>query len=168
MPDATLEERKESMKRNYLVLATALVLGSSAAAVADHGEAGDAGAKLLGHYATMYEALVTDSTAGVAEAAAKLAAEARAQRGDAAALEPLAAAAEAMKGADLEALRAQFKGLSIAMDAFLRKAGTPGWSLYYCPMADGYWIQTAEGVRNPYYGASMLRCGDKVPEVKKG
>jgi Cu(I)/Ag(I) efflux system membrane fusion protein len=149
------------------LLAAALVLGSSAPTVADHAEAGDAGAKLLGHYATMYEALVTDSTAGVAEAAAKLAAEARARarHGDAATLGALAAAAEAMKGANLEALREQFKGLSVALDAVLRRAGTPGWSLYYCPMADGYWIQTAEGVRNPYYGASMLRCGDKVEKI---
>ncbi|KAB2967951.1 MAG: DUF3347 domain-containing protein [Thermoanaerobaculia bacterium] len=158
------------MKRNSVVLAAALVLGSSVPAVADHGEAGDAGAKLLGHYSRIYEALVADSTAGVAEAAAQLAAEARsrAHHGDAATLEALAAAAEKVKGGDLKALREPFKGLSVAMDGFLRKAGTKGWSLYYCPMADGYWLQTADGVRNPYYGASMLRCGDKVPEVKKG
>jgi len=158
------------MKRNSVVLAAALVLASSAPAMADHDEAGDAGAKMLGHYSRIYEALVSDSTVGVAEAAAQLAAEARgrAHHGDAAALEALAAAAEKVRGDDLKALREPFKGLSVAMDAFLRKAGAKGWSLYYCPMADGYWIQTAEGVRNPYYGAAMLRCGDKVPKVKKG
>ncbi len=52
------------------------------------------------------------------------------------------------------------------MDAYLRASGTPGWSLYYCPMADGYWLQAAEPVANPYYGKAMLRCGDKVEKIE--
>ena len=29
----------------------------------------------------------------------------------------------------------------------------------YCPMADADWIQTDNVLANPYFGASMLRCG---------
>lgn len=155
------------MNKKAIVLAAALVLASFARPGAAH-DVREVGGEFLGYYSTMYEALVADSAAKVAETAAKIVAEARSYGNhseDKATYEALAAAAEKVKGDDLKALREQFKGLSVAMDGFLRKAETKGWSLYYCPMADGYWLQTAEGVRNPYYGASMLRCGDKVPGV---
>jgi hypothetical protein len=158
------------MKQTVAVLVAALALGSLARAGAAH-DVEEVGGEFLRYYSTIYEALVADSSAKVAETAAKVVAEARSyadHSDDKAIYDSLAAAAEKVKGEDLEALREQFKGLSVAMDGFLREAETKGWSLYYCPMADGYWIQTAEGVRNPYYGASMLRCGDKVPGVGKG
>ena len=158
------------MKKKGVVLAATLALAAFARAGAVQ-DMKQTGSELLGYYSTMYEALVADSAARVAESAARIASAARShgsQSRDKATYDSLAAAAEKVKGEDLKALREQFKGLSVAMDAFLRRAGTQGWSLYYCPMADGYWIQTAEGVRNPYYGASMLRCGDKVPGVTGG
>ena len=74
-------------------------------------------------------------------------------------------AAGKLTGKDVAALRGQFKELSKATDAFLRASGTPGWALYYCPMADGYWLQASEPVANPYYGKAMLRCGDKVAKI---
>ncbi|MCO4760093.1 MAG: efflux RND transporter periplasmic adaptor subunit [Myxococcales bacterium] len=40
----------------------------------------------------------------------------------------------------------------------------------YCPMAFGdkgaHWLQAPGKVHNPYYGAKMLRCGEKVTAVK--
>lgn len=36
----------------------------------------------------------------------------------------------------------------------------------YCPMADGYWMSTEKNIENPYYGASMLKCG-RVVETKE-
>ena len=34
----------------------------------------------------------------------------------------------------------------------------------FCPMADGdkgaYWASSEKEIRNPYYGASMLTCGE--------
>jgi hypothetical protein len=157
------------MKKTTAVLVTVLTLGALARAGAAR-EVEQVGGALLGHYGSIYEALVAGSTTGVVETAAKIAAEARSHAGqgdDEAIYDALAAAAERMSGDDLEQQREQFKALSVAMDEFLRRAGTRGWALYYCPMADGYWIQTAEGVRNPYFGASMLKCGDKVPGVRK-
>ena len=125
---------------------------------------------VLAEYVKVHDALASDRVEGVAEAATKLEATATEMVGHAGdaerkLYEGLAAAAAKMKAGDLEALRAPMKELSVAVDAFLRAAGTPGWQLYYCPMADGYWIQTAEGVRNPYYGAKMLSCGDNVDKV---
>ncbi|GMU64190.1 MAG: hypothetical protein AMXMBFR36_04640 [Acidobacteriota bacterium] len=125
---------------------------------------------VLAEYVKVHDALASDRVDGVAESATKIEAMATEMIGHAGDAEKqlyegLAAAATKMKAGDLAALRAPMKELSVAVDAFLRAAGTPGWQLYYCPMADGYWIQTAEGVRNPYYGAKMLACGDKVDKV---
>jgi len=127
-------------------------------------------ADVLQQYGAMYEALVTNKTEGVVESAGKIAdlADGCAKSGAVAKkCGALAAAARKVVGKDLQSLRAQFKELSVAADEYLRAVEAPGWDLYYCPMADGYWIQTAEGVRNPYYGPSMLKCGDKVPGVAK-
>jgi len=148
-------------------LALALVLPLFAVAMpAGASQAAD----VLKEYGAMYEALVTNKTEGVAESAAKIADVASAcAKSGAVAKEcgALASAAKKVVGKDLESLRGEFKELSVATDGYLRAVKAPGWDLYYCPMADGYWIQTAEGVRNPYYGPSMLKCGDKVPGVAK-
>ncbi len=151
------------MKKLALALALPLI---ALAAPAGGSQAAD----VLKEYGAMYEALVTNKTEGVAESAAKIAAIAGDCAGTGAVAKEcgaLASAAKKVVGKDLEALRAQFKELSVAADGYLRAVEAPGWSLYYCPMADGYWLQTAEGVRNPYYGPSMLKCGEKVPGVAK-
>jgi hypothetical protein len=149
-----------------LAIGLALGLGASPAQAQAKGDAG----QVLKEYGAMYEALVTNKTEGVAASAAKIAEVAGAcAKSGATAKEcgALAAAAKKVVGKDLESLRAQFKELSVAADGYLRAVEAPGWDLYFCPMADGYWIQTAEGVRNPYYGPSMLKCGEKVPGVAK-
>lgn len=149
-----------------LAIVSAFVLEASPAAA----EAKENAGQVLKEYGAMYEALVTNKTEGVAESAAKIAGIAGdCAKAGAVAKEcgALASAAKKVVGNDLESLRAQFKELSVAADGYLRAVKAPGWDLYYCPMADGYWIQTAEGVRNPYYGPSMLKCGDKVPGVAK-
>lgn len=62
----------------------------------------------------------------------------------------------ALKAGDLKALRQTFKPLSELM----AKAELPaGLAVAYCPMAKAHWVQENGKVANPYYGASMLRCG---------
>ena len=41
-------------------------------------------------------------------------------------------------------------------------------NLFFCPMAEGgsLWFNTGKDVRNPYYGESMLRCGDNKGKLK--
>lgn len=70
---------------------------------------------------------------------------------------------------DLKALRNVFALLSESMIAIQRTfAGERQSALYllHCPMAfegrGASWLQTDDAVRNPYYGASMLKCADKV------
>ncbi|MFQ5351568.1 MAG: efflux RND transporter periplasmic adaptor subunit [Candidatus Binatia bacterium] len=74
-----------------------------------------------------------------------------------------------MFGRSLDAVRAQFKQLSREVIALVELAGTGslGDNIYVmrCPMADGQWIQQGSEPANPYYGASMLRCGEATPLV---
>lgn len=82
---------------------------------------------------------------------------------------PLPELLHAMQAAtDLEVARLpHFAALSEAMIAAVRyRPGDAGGSLLrmHCPMADGShgadWLQRAEPVRNPYFGATMPGCGD--------
>ena len=74
-------------------------------------------------------------------------------------LKPLAE--KAASAADLAAVRVAFKPLSEEV----RKGQIPeGYVVAYCPMADGdkgaHWVQKDQPqIANPYFGASMLRCG---------
>jgi hypothetical protein len=40
-----------------------------------------------------------------------------------------------------------------------------GLTGYHCPMSNANWLQTGR-VANPYFGASMLRCGEPLKEEK--
>lgn len=120
---------------------------------------------LLGSYLVLHERLAADSPAGVAAVAQKLAAEARRAATDGAEkqrLSQIAAAAGAMQGDDLETLRARFEELSRAMVAYLEAVPAEGVGVYYCPMKKAHWVQKAGPVKNPYYGKSMLACGNQV------
>lgn len=147
-----------------LALTLALAAGGAAFAAAPEGDA-------LALYTKMHAAMSADRADGVAAAAAELAGVATAgaaQAKDRTAYDALAAAASKMNGTDLAKLREQFKEVSKAFAAYVDAGGVTGAQLYYCPMADGYWLQAAAdaGVKNPYYGKSMLKCGSKVDRVE--
>lgn len=57
----------------------------------------------------------------------------------------------------LEAARAAFKPLSA--QAVKLADGAEGYFIMTCPMAKADWVQKERELANPYYGASMLRCG---------
>jgi len=68
---------------------------------------------------------------------------------------------------DIEVARARFEGMSEAIIALQRRFGHRGseeWYIANCPMAfnnkGAEWLQRGEQINNPYFGASMLRCGD--------
>lgn len=74
---------------------------------------------------------------------------------------------------DLDSLRSAFALLSEEMLAIQRTFGFQSANQLFelhCPMAfDGRgatWLQTSDAVRNPYYGASMLRCADRVESLE--
>jgi len=69
--------------------------------------------------------------------------------------------ARVAKGAvDIGVLRAAFRPLS---EMLIGQNVPAGMAVAYCPMAfnfeGGRWLQLAGDISNPYYGASMLRCG---------
>lgn len=66
----------------------------------------------------------------------------------------------------IEPARAQFALLSGQIGAMLARFGVPEGRLYeaWCPMAfdnrGAAWIQDGEEISNPYFGDTMLRCGE--------
>ncbi|VAX36188.1 Probable Co/Zn/Cd efflux system membrane fusion protein, partial [hydrothermal vent metagenome] len=79
-------------------------------------------------------------------------------------------ALELVGAADLAMAREHFGDISVAMDTLMRATGippgyaTPVQSLH-CPMfregqGGGIWLQPEGPVRNPFFGAMMLRCYD--------
>jgi Cu(I)/Ag(I) efflux system membrane fusion protein len=155
------------MKHARLALAAAVLAALLPAAVPAAAAVPD---DVLAQYLAIHGALVKGSVDGVAAAAGRIGqlvascAKSGAAHKECAALEQAAAR---LKGREIDALRSQFGPFSVAADAYLRAAKAEGWSLYYCPMVDAYWIQTQEAVENPYE-PGMLRCGSKVDGVEKG
>lgn len=116
-------------------------------------------------YVKIQAALAGDSLKGVPEAANSLAAVAK--KSASALPEAIASQAEAVaKAPDIDATRAAFKPLSetliIAMSAQKEKSG---YYEAFCPMANAAWIQTGKKIANPYFGASMLTCGELRKEL---
>ena len=70
---------------------------------------------------------------------------------------------------DISAARTHFSSLSSSIIHLAETYQLPQKVVYqdYCPMAfnnkGGYWLSETEDIQNPYFGASMLSCG----EVKK-
>ena len=167
------------MRARVMKMFAAGVVLSAAVAVSSPAQAAEmeAGAleKLVGLYVPMQEALAGDSIATVKEQAAKVATEAEAilmTKGEKPSLEAIegleavVAAAKATNAAEIKALREQFKALSRAVAQLVERQAVAGYGIYFCPMADAYWIQKSGAVKNPYYGAKMLGCGEVVKKVQ--
>jgi len=62
--------------------------------------------------------------------------------------------------------REAFSELSNELIALVKESGLKSGELYvdYCPMAlndkGGYWLSSEKGIRNPYFGESMMTCGE--------
>lgn len=108
-------------------------------------------------YLKIHAALSSDTTDGVQAAAKTIAADAKAM-GPAG--QKTAEVAERMAtAADLKAARAVFGDLS---DAVIELVGESVGDVKkaYCPMVKKFWLQKGDQIANPYYGSSMLRCGE--------
>lgn len=73
---------------------------------------------------------------------------------------------------DIEQLRKAFQSLSTTMIEMTLTFKPLDKIIYvqYCPMADNNkgadWLSTEKEIRNPYFGSSMLSCGDVIREIK--
>jgi membrane fusion protein, copper/silver efflux system len=66
--------------------------------------------------------------------------------------------------------RVAFAGLSASVTELAHAFGVPAaLHVMHCPMALGgkgaRWLQDSPELRNPYYGAKMLQCGDRVETI---
>jgi hypothetical protein len=73
-------------------------------------------------------------------------------------------AAKQIQGKDLKQTREQFFELSKPLLAYLHQfySGKRQFYRYFCSMAKKGWIQPQKPVRNPYFGSSMLTCGNLI------
>jgi membrane fusion protein, copper/silver efflux system len=79
------------------------------------------------------------------------------------------------KAEDIEAARRAFESVSRRMIQTVQRFGNPGKEairLSFCPMAAGskgaFWLQRADSIENPYFGASMFTCGDVRETAEHG
>ena len=79
--------------------------------------------------------------------------------------EALRAAIRTWGVTDIEAVREGLLTVTPPMLEFVKSAKSPtgssgqAYTVAFCPMKPGRWLQSTDGIRNPYYGASMLACG---------
>jgi len=68
---------------------------------------------------------------------------------------------------DIKKQRETFKSLSKSTYDLI-KVSKSDVAIYkqYCPMADADWLSKEKAVKNPYYGSSMLTCGNVVETIK--
>jgi hypothetical protein len=145
-----------------------MVLALSMAGLALAGDAPAVADQLLGQYFSIQKSLASDSISGVASAAAELVKISRqagaSQHEGQVQLAAFADLAAKFNAADLKAARNGFGDLSDRLIAFLKasKAKTNPPFQFYCSMVKKNWLQADKATRNPYYGSSMLTCGELV------
>ena len=159
-----------------LCLAVALVGGVQDVARADQLEAFS---QMVGHYELVRQALLHDTTEGVADHAKHIAhrsmtlskqfsAETAGVAIDRAAecqelLPEIAGAAEKVAAAQsLEEAREAFGELSKPMVRYREMVGAERPIVVYCPMVKKAWLQPEGELENPYFGQEMPRCGEVV------
>lgn len=142
----------------YLLAVAVILVVSSAGAVLCASESMKA---IVASYLEIHAALAADKTEGTAPAAKAIAAEAT--RMGPAGANIMTAAKSLEQAADLKAARAAFGDLSDAVIAAAKLDGfkdLPDVKIAYCPMARKPWLQKDATIKNPYYGSSMLTCGE--------
>ena len=118
---------------------------------------------IIGSYLEIHAKLSTDKADGIKAPAQAIVKQAQAMGPGG---EKIAKAAAALgAAADLKAARDAFGGLSDAVIAAAQAEGPAtlkelGAKLAFCPMVNRSWVQKDEKLRNPYYGSTMLECGE--------
>lgn len=73
---------------------------------------------------------------------------------------------------DIEQLRKAFQSVSVTMIEMTNSFAPLGKTIYvqHCPMADNNkgadWLSSEKEIKNPYFGSSMLKCGEVTKEIK--
>lgn len=128
---------------------------------------------ILQSYLEIHDALASDKTAGIQAAARAIATASKALDAKSVTGEhaehyehlpmKLEKAAQKLAAAEgIDSSREAFKELSRPMAMWGTMAKPEGVVVVFCSMAKGSWLQKKGDVRNPYYGARMLGCGEIV------
>jgi len=160
--------KQSTMTGALAIAALILAAGSARASAFDR-----AMEPILAEYLTIHHALAADETEGVRAAGRKIEKLAKqlgpelttGERAEHYQNVPadIRAACEKLDGAkDIDAMRAAFAELSKPISIWVTMAEPKGMSVMYCPMKKAGWVQRGTEVANPYYGAEMLGCGEKV------
>jgi hypothetical protein len=114
------------------------------------------------HYIAIQEELAKDSTKGIGEHAAAIAAAAKSGQVKGLPADTEKNAETLAKAKDIKSARLAFKPLSSDFIKYRAddKAAKSAYHEAFCPMARAGWLQTGKEIRNPYYGKSMLDCGE--------
>lgn len=117
----------------------------------------------VGAYVGLGEALAADDAAAATERAGALSKALAALPPETAGAAEMVGLAGRMAGQDLEGTREEFLDLTTPMLGLARAsradAGPLKVAVAFCPMKPGRWLQAKDGIKNPYFGASMLTCG---------
>lgn len=117
---------------------------------------------VVGSYLEIHAQLAADKVESIKAPAAAIVKDATPM--GAAGADIVTAAKALEQAGNLKKARDAFGKLSAAVIAAAKAEGWKGLDvkLGYCPMAPapGSWLQKEEKVRNPYYGTSMLECGE--------
>jgi hypothetical protein len=167
--------KKENVMRHAFVLVAILLTSCLSGATSAEDTAFD---EVFSRYEMMRQALIGDSTDGVADNAAEIASIARELRSD---FSPAGAGVDAADAGTLVELlpRIEERADSVAAAGSLEEARErlaeltkplvrwheliegPRPVVAYCPMVKKAWLQPDEAIGNPY-APYMLRCGEVV------
>jgi Cu(I)/Ag(I) efflux system membrane fusion protein len=152
------------------IAAAALLLVASVASPSEF----DKGMEpILGEYLKIQAALAADETEGVADAVRAIEGLAKGLRPETAhgdhaehyehlPKDILVACGKLREAQQIDSVREGFVELSKPISMWVTMAKPAGMSVMYCPMKKAGWVQRGSEVANPYYGAKMLACGEKV------
>lgn len=159
------------------VMATALMATTAWAGHKGHASGThtfDAGMiPILKQYMKVQTVLASDANTGVQAAAKSIAAHAgkldattvtgeHAEHYKKLPMKIKAAALAMSKATSIETARNAFRELSKPMAMWGTMSKPKGVDVLFCSMAKASWLQKTGAVKNPYYGASMLACGQVV------
>ena len=125
---------------------------------------------VFNHYSTLKDALVESDSKSAATAGKELTSALSKVKG----CEEAADLARTIsESSDIKKQRAAFIALNTDLMGVMKNAPVSAGSIYmmYCPMANegkgAYWFSANKEVKNPYYGAEMLTCGEVKEEITK-
>jgi hypothetical protein len=118
--------------------------------------------ELCDHYMAIQDELAKDSTKGIGEHAAAIVTTAKTGQLKGLPSDTEKHAEAVAKAKDIKSARQAFKALSADFIKYRadNKGARAAYHEAYCPMAKAGWLQAGTEVRNPYYGKSMLDCGE--------